>query len=669
MRWTPWPPIRRALRSGVLACALLGIAATAAAEPVVAWIDEAYPPHQFVDPRGEPAGFDVDLLRAVAKAEGLELELRTAPWSEILGRLEAGRIDVNPGVFRSAERERRLDFSVATAPAHYAIFVRDGSGIASRDELENKRVLVNRGGYHEERIRAEQIPVAPVEADNTEQAILRLAAGEADAAVVLNTAALYFIRTHGLRNVRSLPDPLEGLELRFAVPAGREALLLRLNDGLAQVRASGAYDALYDRWFGVLKPPGVPVGRALWVLGASLLALAVVGGGSALWSRSLQREVERRTHELLDSDARLRATLAAARDVGIVVAEAPGDGARILEFSEGAERLFGYARGEVLGRPAGILRSSDDVELHGDSLGSLDPEGRRSRETELLRKTDERFPAFVVTTRLPGDDNQDARLLYVLFDLTERRVAEEAQQRLRERLRKTETMHALGRLAGGIAHDFNNILTAMLGNAQLLSKDLEPGSEPAQRVDEIEEAGRAAADLVRQLLDFARRRPSSRRPTTWNQALDGVQALLARLLPVNIRFEVRPVQEAWRFKMDPSQAQQVVMNLVLNARDAIEGAGRIELRTENRVVDGRPMAVLWVRDDGAGMDTATLEHIFEPFFSTRSHERGTGLGLATAHSIAESCGGGIEVESTPGQGTTFRVSVPRLELREPRRDG
>jgi len=111
------------------------------------------------------------------------------------------------------------------------------------------------------------------------------------------------------------------------------------------------------------------------------------------------------------------------------------------------------------------------------------------------------------------------------------------------------------------------------------------------------------------------------------------------------------------------------MNLVLNARDAIEGAGRIELRTENRVVDGRPMAVLCVRDDGAGMDAATLEHIFEPFFSTRSHERGTGLGLATVHSITESCGGGIEVESTPGQGTTFRISVPRLELREPRRDG
>jgi two-component system sensor histidine kinase EvgS len=648
---------------------LLGIAATATAEPVVAWIDEAYPPHQFADARGEPAGFDVELLRAVAETEGIELELRTAPWAEILQRLEAGRIDVNPGVFRSAERERRLDFSVATAPAHYAIFVREGAGIATREDLRDRSVLINRSSYHEEQIRTEQIPVEPIGAANAEQAILRLAAGEADAAVVLNTAALYFIRTHDVRNVRSLPDPLETLELRFAVPAGHEDLLLRLNDGLVRVRASGAYDALYDRWFGVLKPPGVPVGRVLWVLGASLLALAVVGGGSALWSRSLQREVERRTRELLDSDARLRATLAAARDVGFVVAEAPGDGARIVEFSEGAERLFGYARSEVLGRPAGILRSSDDVERHGDSLGSLDPEGRRSRETELLRKTDEHFPAFVVTTRLPGDDDHGARLLYVLFDLTERRIAEEAQQRLRERLRKTETMQALGRLAGGIAHDFNNILTAMLGNAQLLSKDLEPGSEPAQRVDEIEEAGRAAGDLVRQLLDFARRRPSSPRPTSWNQALEGVESLLARLLPVNIRFEVRPVQEAWRFKMDPSQAQQVVMNLVLNARDAIEGEGRIELRTENRVVDGRPMGVLCVRDDGIGMDAKTVEHIFEPFFSTRSRERGTGLGLATVHTITESCGGAIDVESTPGKGTTFRISVPRLELREPRRDG
>ena len=131
-----------------------------------------------------------------------------------------------------------------------------------------------------------------------------------------------------------------------------------------------------------------------------------------------------------------------------------------------------------------------------------------------------------------------------------------------------------------------------------------------------------------------------------------MQSLLSRLLPVNIHFEVRPVQEAWRFKMDPSQAQQIVMNLVLNARDAITGEGRIELRTENRVVDGRPVAVLCVRDDGAGMDAATLDHIFEPFFTTRGRERGTGLGLATVHSVTESCGGVIEVESDPGKGTT-----------------
>jgi two-component system sensor histidine kinase EvgS len=645
----------RSIAASVL---LLGLALPAAAERIVAEIDRAYPPHQFADAKGRPAGFDVELLRAVAEEAGLELELRLGPWPEILPRLESGRIDVSPGLYRTPAREQRLDFTVPIAHTHHAIFVRLGSGIETRADLAGRRVLVNRSGYHEERIREENLPVEAIPAEGPEDMMLRLARGEADAAVVLNTQGLYFIRQHDLRDVRSLAEPLAEMKLRMAVPQGREDLLVALNDGLLRVRETGRYDALYDRWFGVLHPEGVPAGRVLMLLGASLLALLVVGGGSALWSRALQRQVRERTRELLESDARLAATLAAARDVGFVEVEAPGDDARILEFSEGAERLFGYARDEVIGRPAGMLRSRADALAHGGALGPMDAEGRRSREAELLRKTDESFPALVVAARLPGDGERPARLLYVVIDLTERTRAEEAQLLLREQLHRADKMEALGRMAGGVAHDFNNVLTSMLGGAALLRRDLAGHEAATRRCDDLIASARTAADLVRQLLDFARRTPGAAKVTTWNDVIGEIEPLLARLLPAGVHLEVRLASEPWPIHIDPVQAQQVVMNLVLNARDAIEGSGRIELCSESRLRDGRPVAVLAVRDDGVGMDEETRERLFEPFYTTKG-DRGTGLGLATVYAAVTGAGGDIHVESAPGRGTTVRVVLQR----------
>jgi two-component system cell cycle sensor histidine kinase/response regulator CckA len=159
---------------------------------------------------------------------------------------------------------------------------------------------------------------------------------------------------------------------------------------------------------------------------------------------------------------------------------------------------------------------------------------------------------------------------------------------------------------------------------------------------------------------FARPGSQTAEPTDWNDAIGSVETILARLLPATIGLDVALASEPGRFLMDPSQAQQVVMNLVLNARDAIEGEGRIALRSENQVVEGRPMAVLVVSDSGRGMDAGTCDHVFEPFFTTKEPERGTGLGLATVHAVAEDSEGSITVDSAPGKGTTFRVAIPSL---------
>jgi PAS domain S-box-containing protein len=654
--------VTHALRA-FLACIAFGLSiATGPARadaPLEVWIDRDWPPHQFADERGRPAGFDVDLFRAVADAEGLDYRLSLAEWEEIRSALERGEIDANPGVFRTAAREKTMDFTAPTAWVHYAVFVRDDSTATKPEDLLGGSVLIIRGGVHDDFLAEHDLDVTPIRTRTHPEIIQRLSAGEGDGAIILDTQGLYFARTLGLHNVRSLGIPLENLELRFAVPADREALLARLNDGLAQVRKSGRYDQLYDQWFGVLKPQGIPAGRVLLALGGSLLALALVAAAGMLWSRSLRRQVDARTRALLETDARLRGTLAAAREVGFLVAEDPSDDARILEWSEGAERLFGWPAGRLHDLRVGALRSAGDRAAHPTLLGRAEPDGSASREAELTRRGGDAFPAFVVASLLPAGEGQPARLLYAVFDLSQRARAEEEKRALAARLHRAEKMEALGRLAGGVAHDFNNVLTTVVANVELARRSIAGGSEATECLDEVDRAAQTAADITRQLLSFARREPSKPSTLSWNGVAAELEPMLRRLLPGRVRLELRSEGRPWHFRMDPGQASQVLLNLVLNARDSFAEGGSIEISSENRSDADGDYCVLEVRDDGCGMDEETAARIFEPFFTTREELGGTGLGLATVYAAVEGVGGRIDIDTKPERGTRFRVAIPR----------
>ncbi len=255
---------------------------------------------------------------------------------------------------------------------------------------------------------------------------------------------------------------------------------------------------------------------------------------------------------------------------------------------------------------------------------------------------------------LPG------RHLMVLRDVTE-------QRQLEAQLHHATKMEAVGRLAGGIAHDFNNLLTAILGSAEFLAMELPVSSPHLEDVEEIRRAAARAASLTQQLLAFSRRQVLHPKVLDLNAVVEGVRRMLGRLIGEDIALETRLQPGLGRVRADPGQMEQVLLNLAVNARDAMPGGGRLIIETLEEDPpeswDDAPLhcVALHVSDSGVGMDERTRTRLFEPFFTTKDPGKGTGLGLSTVYGVVQQSGGFIELDSAPGQGSTFRIYLPRVE--------
>ncbi len=272
------------------------------------------------------------------------------------------------------------------------------------------------------------------------------------------------------------------------------------------------------------------------------------------------------------------------------------------------------------------------------------------------------FPILVYATAM-YQDGKPVGHRGITVDVTERR-------NLEEQLMMAQKMESIGRLAGGVAHDFNNMLSVIIGNAEMAMANLD-ASDPLHRtLRDILNAGNRSADLTRQLLAFARKQTIAPKVMDLNDTVSGMLKMLQRLIGENIDLSWNPSRNPWKIRIDPSQVDQLLANLTVNARDAIEKSGRIVIETANELCDevycvDKPECVpgeyvmLAVSDNGCGMDRQIISNIFEPFFTTKKEGQGTGLGLATVYGIVKQNGGFINVYSEPGKGTTFRIYIPR----------
>jgi PAS domain S-box-containing protein len=343
----------------------------------------------------------------------------------------------------------------------------------------------------------------------------------------------------------------------------------------------------------------------------------------------------------------------------------------LLDANDAFLGLLSYTREEVIGQNTlelGVWANPGD---RAKVLEILQEQGRiRNFETQLVRKSGEIID--VLGSAEVIDIAGEKYMLSLAYDITERKRVEKERKKLEEQLFQAQKMESVGRLAGGVAHDFNNMLSVIIGRAEMALEPDVPTDKLQHNIKEILKAGLRSADLTRQLLAFARKQTAIPKILDLNETISGILKMLRRLIGEDIDLLWVPGLDLWKVKIDPSQVDQILANLVVNARDAISGVGAVTMRTENVVIDDSNKAetpelipedyvLLTVSDTGAGMSKEVRENIFEPFFTTKEVGKGTGLGLSTVYGIVKQNDGFIYVASEPGKGTTFKIYLPRFE--------
>src|SRR6266702_3414075 len=453
------------------------------------------------------------------------------------------------------------------------------------------------------------------------------------------------------------------LPLPFLPPSSYPYLLFPLVIAAA-VRAGPRGAAITTAMVALVAVGGAAQGGgpfALRTLPSTAAVLLVYIAVLAVTGLVLGAESAHRRHAesaLVDAHENLRAIVQSAP----LAIYTLGPAGTVLTWNAAAERLYGWSAAEVLGRTLPTSPDGEHMILRNNVLGGHALTGI---EVTRRRKDGSELTLNLSLAPLHGPGGAVVGVLAIAADLT-------ALRQLEVQYRQSQKVEAVGQLAGGIAHDFNNILTAILSTTQVLLKELPRGSRARQDVEEIADSARRAAGLTRQLLAFSRRQVLELKSLDLNALVNDQERMLRRLIPDSVELRTALSSDLGTVHADASQLEQVFMNLVVNARDAMPLGGVITITTANVDID-RPYlegsvpvrpgryVLLGVSDTGVGMDANTLTHVFEPFFTTKEPGKGTGLGLATVYGIVKQTGGYIWADSAPNRGAAFKIYLPRVE--------
>lgn len=556
---------------GVLAALVLVAVGTASAadsprdrhQTIVVGGDRDYPPYEFLDQNGKPAGYNVELTRAIAEVMGMTVEFRLGAWSEMFSALKSGRVDVLQGISWSEKRARQIDFTPPHTIVYHAIFARrDSPPAGGLEDLRGRKVALHRDGimheYLAERGYGKDLILTPTPAD----ALRLLAAGGCDYAVVAMVPGMYIIRENRLTNLVPVARSIAAQRYGYAVRQGDAELLARFSEGLAILRKTGQYEAIRAKWLGVLEPQPVRWQEIARYAAVVVIPLLVILGGTVLWSHSLRRQVAQRTESL----------------------------SRALEEVQlNQQQLLQADKMAALG----ILVSGVAHEINN-------PTGLILLDVPILRKIyNDAAPILEERYRAEGD--------FTLGGIRYSRVREEVPRLL----------------------------------------------------DEMQDGAKRIKRIVEDLKDFARRDDVGGKELV---DLNGVAQAAVRLVDASLRkattrFTARYEPDLPRVLANVQRIEQVVVNLVLNACQALPDPSRgVELETSFDPVVG--CVNLRVRDEGSGIAPENIPRLTDPFFTTKRERGGTGLGLSVSAGIIKEHGGTLLFESALGEGTTVTLSLP-----------
>jgi len=556
---------------------LIGVfAATAFAageRPIVVGADRDYPPYEFLDKDGKPAGYNVELTRAIADVMGMKVEFRFGGWSEMREGLSAGTIDILQGISASEERARSIDFSPPHTIVHHAIFARRGTPpVSSLEGLRGKEVIVFRAGIMHDSLVAMGLGPNLTLTETPADALRLLASGRHDYAVVAMLPGMYLIRELHLSNLVPVARNVAAQRYCYGVKAGNAELLARFSEGLAILKQTGQYQAIYDRWLGVYEPPRFTTERLLKYGAMVLLPLLTILAATVVWSRTLQQRVAQRTEELAQ---------------------------------------------EVVERK----RALEELRLH----------------QARLVQADKMASLGILVSGVAHEINNPNGLVLLNLPIL-RDVYRDAEEVLEARYREEGDF-----LLGGLPYSRMR---------QEIPQMLEEMTDGATRIKRI----------VEDLKDFARPDVVDRMEPF---ALNAVVQAAVRLVEPSLRkatshFSADYGPDLPLVRGNPLRIEQVVVNLLINACQALPGTDRaIALATAHDPATGT--VVLTIRDEGVGIPPEHLSRLTDPFFTTKRESGGTGLGLSISAGIVQEHGGNLTFDSTPGRGTTVTLSLAGIQ--------
>jgi len=405
-------------------------------------------------------------------------------------------------------------------------------------------------------------------------------------------------------------------------------------------------------------------GSRFWAL--TVLDLVRDDAGHPIGFAKITRDMTQR-HEahqaLLESERRFRLLVQGVTDYALFMLDQEG---KITNWKPGAAKMKGYTAEEVIGHHFSRFYTEEDraAGLPARALAQARATGRFEAEGWRVRKDGGRFWASVVIDAIRDEDGNLLGFAKITRDITERREAQRAVEEMRTQLVQAQKLEALGQLTGGIAHDFNNLLEAIIGGVALAEKLVQEDEKLASILAEMRRAARRGAALTRQLLAFSRRAPTQPETIAIASGLRQAVGLFSHTLRGDIEVTLRLEDDIWPIHADPAQFELALLNVAVNARDAMPRGGSLTVSARNRVLDGEPdglrgrFVAVTLRDTGEGIPEEVLGRVFEPFFTTKPLGKGTGLGLSQAYGFARQAGGTVMIESEPGHGTAITFLLP-----------